>query len=171
MKRLLFWVASTLVMIGCYAQNVNPFFHELREAKRISLSDVDWSNTSIEQLSVSDWAKAKYWDTDFDKEWADGLSEGVRKFILEFNSFSDKTGVLILSNDTDATTELKPELLSTTRRGNMVVKFTLVRKSDGETLGAAVVNGKGGTFGDLSNLQGDGWNSVGKNLAKQTIAQ
>lgn len=167
MKKVFIAFAMSFLCVSLVsAQDV--FLKSLKNCGNVRLAEIDFSSITIEGQSVADWSTSVYWDDDFDTEWAETQKNSAKRFVEEFNDQAESARLKVrvtTDSDKDVDAVLKALPVNTTRRGNVTVKFNL-EGTDGSDMGEITLIGKGGSFGDFSNLQGDGWENLGKVIVK-----
>lgn len=134
---------------------------------------MDWSKLTIETLSPDDWvnfrqAEQPQYDAKFE------LEEQLKPRILDMvaaanHQLVDEQMFLITDSTTNYTFVFQP--LNITKKGNNMVKCYLKETKTDRTVFEVMVMGRGGVFGSMSNLWGDGFKDAGKRLGKMIVEE
>lgn len=169
MKKIISLAAALLLTLCVNAQKVifEGKAPSLKGEKKINLV-VDFSEMTIDDKNVADWLKARQAeqpDYDAKNELENELKPSILEHVVDgVNSkLKSAKAYVAVNTKTDYTVVVKP--LQIKRKGTNVNKCSVVDKN-GNTLVAFEVKGKGGTFGSMANLFGDGYKDSGKNLGK-----
>ncbi len=169
MKKIISLAAALLLTLCVNAQKVifEGKAPSLKGEKKLNLV-VDFSEMTIDDKNVADWLKARQAEQpeyDAKNELENELKPSVLEHVVDgVNSkLKSAKAYVVVNAKTDYTVVVKP--LQIRRKGTNVNKCSVVDKN-GNTLVVFEVKGKGGTFGSMANLWGDGYKDSGKNLGK-----
>lgn len=175
-KFFLMTVVALLACISTTAANDKQFvgsFDRLAGVTKFNVT-VDWSTYTINNLNEEEWlrfrdAEQPQWDAT--KELKDELKPRWLELVEEANKKLNKARTYLLADDHDQqyTIVIRPERLD--KRGNQTDLVIIKDEKTGEELVKFRITGKGGIFGTMSNLWGDGFRSAGGNLAKILLKQ
>jgi len=144
---------------------VTGSFKELAGVHAFTFAE-DWSQITINGMSTSEWLEARQFEQpEFDakKELDTELKPAMKE--LRGALVEKLQGEIRFTNEEGPDYKLTITPLSIDKKGNMILQCTIGRASGGQVV-KFYVKGKGGTFGSMGNLWGDGFESAGKNLAK-----
>lgn len=129
---------------------------------------VDWSNMTINGLKKSDWIErrnAEEPNFDAKREYETELLPRINDFVAKANSEMEKVNLFISAKGgRKYTLYLYPQNI--TSKGDNAIECVIKETATGKTMVEFVINGKGGTFGSMSNLWGDGMKNSGKKFGK-----
>lgn len=129
---------------------------------------VDWTNLKIAGFSPKNWLEIRQTEQpeyNAQYEYENQLMPRINDFISNANDQLEKVGLFLSSEKgRKYTVYLRPQNIE--RKGNNSIECSFVETTTGKVLAEFVVNGKGGTFGSMSNLWGDGMKSAGKKFGK-----
>jgi hypothetical protein len=129
---------------------------------------VDWTNLKIAGFSPKNWLEIRQTEQpeyNAQYEYENQLMPRINDFISNANDQLEKVGLFLSSEKgRKYTVYLRPQNIE--RKGNNSIECSFVETATGKVLAEFVVNGKGGTFGSMSNLWGDGMKSAGKKFGK-----
>ena len=129
---------------------------------------VDWTNLKIAGFSPKNWLEIRQTEQpeyNAQYEYENQLMPRINDFISNANDQLEKVGLFLSSEKgRKYTVYLSPQNIE--RKGNNSIECSFVETATGKVLAEFVVNGKGGTFGSMSNLWGDGMKSAGKKFGK-----
>ena len=130
--------------------------------------EVDWSQLKINNLGVADWlayrsAEQPEWDArkELDKELKPTVLEQA---LPQLNKYMQVKDVAFLPAPQKAKYVLVFIPVNVDKKGNNLDRVQIRDAATGEKLCQLTVDGKGGHFGTMSNLWGDGFRSAGKRL-------
>ena len=172
MKKISLLVISLFGLMGTInAQDlINGSLGFLKNERNLALT-FDFSETEIEGMTTKEFLSAKYNDTERGKKWlALAQKEISAKFVCSFNETFIKKGISLQYRKSEsANYQAVIKAKSFSNKGNMtaVILFTKVDSQD--VLAKINLSAKGGQFGTLANLMGDGFRNAGKKLAKLII--
>jgi hypothetical protein len=129
---------------------------------------VDWSNMTINGLGKSDWIErrnAEQPDYDAEKEYESELLPRINDFVAKANAEMENVNLFLSAKAGHKyTVYLYPQNIKS--NGDNTIECAIKETATGKTMVEFVVNGRGGTFGSMSNLWGDGMRSSGKKFGK-----
>jgi len=129
----------------------------------------DWSQLLINGMEVSDWLDYRQFEQpeyDAKKELETELKPSIKNLREALN---EKLGGHIRFTPGKAQTyKLTISPLNIDKKGNMILECVFSDNSGNQVV-KFYVSGRGGTFGSMSNLWGDGFGSAGRRLAKRLI--
>lgn len=129
---------------------------------------VDWTDLKIAGFSPKNWLEIRQTEQpeyNAQYEYENQLMPRINDFISNANDQLEKVGLFLSSEKgRKYTVYLRPQTIE--RKGNNSIECSFVETATGKVLAEFVVNGKGGTFGSMSNLWGDGMKSAGKKFGK-----
>jgi hypothetical protein len=171
MKKLL--MVMQLLLLCCTMAFASPTtgLSVLKGQHRI-LWKVDWSQLKIEGMNRTDWLKYRQaeqpeYDATYELEYQ--LKPRIVDMVTGANS--KLTGKqMVLCTDSDCTYTLVLQPVSLSKKGNCTVKCYVKQTKSGRTVYEFFVLGRGGVFGSMSNLWGDGFQNAGKRLGKMIIS-
>lgn len=166
MKRIIFAVVMFFSMCQVFAGSKYDF-SMLKGETKINV-DYDWKSLTIDGKNVSDWldfrqAEQPKWDAR--KELKEDLKPQIDEMISTANK-ELRSRNMFLKTKCDAKYTLKLIPQNITKKGNNVIKCQLVETSKRKIVQEFTVEGKGGVFGSMGNLWGDGFRDAGKKLGK-----
>ncbi len=167
MKRVLFVLAAMLLTLSAGAQKiVEGSVPSLKGETKINFK-VDYSETKIENMSIEDWLDYRQTEQP-DYNAADELEKELKptlqsEIVGALNKKLQKKGVTLTTKGTAKYT-LVVSPISITKKGKNRNLCSLV-DANGKTLVKFEVSGRGGTFGSMDNLWGDGYENSGKTIA------
>jgi len=164
--------ASTCMMAQSRADSIDVTtvvgsFDDLKSVRKLHFQE-DWTQVEINGMTVDEWldyrqATQPEWDADH--EWEYELKPRAKETLMTANEAFERTGILLTTSATAShTLVFRP--LSVDRKGNQVDECVVRDNQTGRDVVTFYVVGKGGTFGSMSNLWGDGFRSAGKRLAR-----
>ncbi len=169
MNKILSIIAVFLLTLSANAQKVifEGQAPSLKGENKLNV-EVDFSEMKIDKKNVSDWLEFRQLqqpDYDAKKELEDELKPTIlEQLCYGLNSTLKRAkAYAVIGAQTNYTVVVKP--MSVEKKGSNVNKCSVVDKN-GTTLIVFEVKGKGGTFGSMANLFGDGYKDTGKNLGK-----
>lgn len=129
---------------------------------------VDWSDLKIAGFSPKNWLEIRQTEQpeyNAKYEYENQLKTRIDDFISNANDQLEKVGLFLSSEKgRKYTLFIRPQNIE--RKGNNSIECSFVETVTGKVMAEFVVNGKGGTFGSMSNLWGDGMKSAGKKFGK-----
>lgn len=129
---------------------------------------VDWSNLKIAGFTPKNWLEIRQTEQpeyNAKYEYENQLKTRINDFISNANDQLEKVGLFLSSEKgRKYTVFIRPQNIE--RKGNNSIECSFVETTTGKVMAEFVVNGKGGTFGSMSNLWGDGMKSAGKKFGK-----
>ena len=146
---------------------VEGSFAKLQTVNKFNI-DIDWSNIHVNGLNLSEWIRFRNNEQpsyDAEDEYQHELKPTWVKMVDSANDKLNSKQIFLLPNspEQDYTIIVSPHQID--RKGNLEAFCSIINRND-EVLVKFVLTGKGGMFGTMSNLWGDGFKSAGKNLAK-----
>lgn len=166
---LLFAILTLGVMAMSARDNliVEGSFAKLAGVKKLNVQ-IDWSYLHLYGHTPQEWVRVRNeeqpeWDAE--KELEKELKPRWIDMVNVSNEKLNKKQIYLLpySEEQEYTLTVSPHQVD--RKGN-VEAFCTITDYEGKTIVKFVLTGKGGIFGTLGNLWGDGFKSAGKNLAK-----
>ncbi len=166
MKKVLMMLAIMLVTLTANAQRIiEGTFPSLKGQTKINLV-IDYSNLVIANMSIRDWLECRQAEqpdysavNELEKELKPTVQE---KLVEQINKKLQKRNAYIVTNNSaEYTLNVAPHDVA--KKGNNKNECSILDK-EGKVLVKFVVSGKGGTFGSMSNLWGDGYKDSGKKL-------
>lgn len=162
-----------MLMLGTMATNareniiVDGSFAKLQHVSKFNI-DIDWTNIHINGLNLSEWLKTRNNEQpeyDAESEYQHELKPRWTKMVESANEKLSGKQIYLLPNspEQEYTIIVSPHQID--RKGNLEAFCSIVNNDD-EVVVKFVLTGKGGMFGTMGNLWGDGFESAGKNLAK-----
>jgi hypothetical protein len=168
MKKLLLLIVGLLPMALLAQENVSGRFPSLESGKAMNMQ-IDMSQMTISSQPIATWLKVRQaeqpqWDAQYEveHELKPQVSAGL---VSEANARLEKKGFVLLADSTTQYT-LKVVVINVERKGNNVNSCQIIDNASGRTLVSFTLEGKGGVFGSMSNLWGDGFRDAGKKLGK-----
>lgn len=169
MKKFMLIAAAMVMTLAANAQKViyEGKAPSLKGERKINIK-VDFSEMKIDKKDVADWLEARQAEQpeynakdELEKELKPAVNE---KLVEGVNDKLKKVNAYLTTNaNANYTVVVKPQQVA--KKGNNVNKCLILDKS-GNTVIAFELTGKGGTFGSMSNLWGDGYGDAGKELGK-----
>lgn len=147
-------------------------FDELSSVTKFNV-EVDWSQLSINGLTPEEWVRfrnAEQPQYDAEEELERELKMRWVEMITEANDKLNKKHYYLFADDEyiyDYTLVVQP--IHIDKKGNQLVLCIIKHEADDREVVRFSVNGRGGVFGTMSNLWGDGFRSSGKAMAKMLI--
>ena len=170
-KRL--FISASILMLSVFVMSardnivVEGSFAKIQGIKRFNI-EVDWTNIHINGLTPGEWIRYRNSEQpsfDAEEEFQSELKPRWSDMVASSNEKLNKKQVYLLPDASELKYKLIVSPHQIDRNGNLEAFCTIVNKND-EVLVKFVLTGKGGIFGTMSNLWGDGFKSAGKNLAK-----
>lgn len=128
---------------------------------------IDYSETKIENLSIDDWLEYRQTEQpDYNavSELETELKPTLQSEIVEaLNKKLQKKGVMLTTKGTAKYT-LVIAPVSVSKKGKNRNNCSILDEN-GKVLVKFVVSARGGTFGSMDNLWGDGYKNSGKTIA------
>lgn len=172
MKKIILLVMSLFGLMGTVnAQDlINGSLGFLNNERNLALT-FDFSETEIEGMTTKDFLSAKYKDIERGEKWlALAQKEILAKFVCSFNETLIKKGIPLQCRKSEsANYQAIIKAKSFTNKGNMTAVILLTKVGSEDVLTKINLSAKGGQFGTLANLMGDGFRNAGKKLAKLII--
>lgn len=129
---------------------------------------VNWSQLTINGLKKNDWIErrnAEQPQYDAKSEYETELLTRINDFVSAANEQLKKVNIFISPKaGRKYTVYLYPQNFNS--KGDNSIECIIKETATGKTMTEFVINGKGGTFGSMSNLWGDGMKSSGKKFGK-----
>lgn len=129
---------------------------------------VDWSNLNINGLKKADWIErrnAEQPQYDAKNEYETELLPRINDFVSSANEQLEKVNLFISPKaGRKYTVYLCPQAFNS--KGDNSIECIIKETATGKTMTEFVINGKGGSFGSMSNLWGDGMKNSGKKFGK-----
>lgn len=164
MKKMMMVAAFLLSVVSAFAgENVD--LSALKGEQKINFV-VDWADLTIDRKPVPNWLEVRQADQpdwDAKKELNEELKPRVDDLVEAANKKLSSCN-LYLSKDKSCkyTLVLKPQNVS--KKGDNIIKCEVKTTSGKKTIAEFSIAGKGGMFGSMSNLWGDGFKDSGKKL-------
>lgn len=146
---------------------VQGSFQALKGVTKFNV-EIDWSYLHINGLSPQDWIKyrnAEQPSYDAEKEFETELKPRWMEMVKSCNEKLSKKNIFLLPEATEQPFKIIISPHNIDKKGNLEALCSIV-DSDGEVIVKFALAGRGGIFGTMGNLWGDGFRSAGKNLAK-----
>ena len=170
-RRTLFML--TMLLLGVMSMNardnivVEGAFMNIPRVNRFNI-EIDWTNVLVNGLTPGEWIRYRNAEQpayDAEEEYQKELKPRWMDMVTACNEKLNKKNLFLLpeANEQEYTLIVSPQKID--RRGNLEA-FCYIVNSNDKVLVKFVLTGKGGIFGTMSNLWGDGFKSAGKNLAK-----
>ena len=164
-----FVIALTFLGVSTFAGNnliAKGSFDTIKDVRKFNV-EVDWSYLHVAGYLPADWIvfrNNQQPEYDAEKELNEELMPQWQYISEVANDKLNKKRVYFFPNSTDEeyTIIVTPHQID--KRGNMEGFCSIVNRQN-ELIVKFVLTGKGGRFGTMSNLWGDGFKSAGKNLA------
>lgn len=170
MKRLLFVMQLLLFCSTLCFANPTTGLGILKGQHRI-FWQMDWSQLTIEDMKPRDWLVYRQTERpEYDAKFE--LEQQLKPRIMDMVSGANaklKAEQMILCGDSDCVYTLVLQPVSMSKKGNCTVKCYLRQTTSGKQIYEFYVLGRGGVFGTMSNLWGDGFKSAGKRMAKMIL--
>ncbi len=129
---------------------------------------VDWKDLTVAGFSPKEWIQmrqAEQPEYNAKNEYEKELLPRINDFVSKANQELQNVNLFLTSEKgRKYTVFLRPQNIA--RKGNNSIVCSFVETATGRVMTEFVVNGKGGTFGSMSNLWGDGMKSAGKKFGK-----
>lgn len=168
MKKLLLFIVALMPMALLAQENVSGQFPELKSGNAMNIQ-IDMSQMTISSQPISTWLKIRQaeqpqWDAqhEVENELKPQVSSGL---VSEANARLEKKGFVLIADSSTQYT-LKVVVRNVERKGSNVNDCQIIDNASGRTLVSFTLEGKGGVFGSMSNLWGDGFKDAGKKLGK-----
>lgn len=134
---------------------------------------VDWSNMTINGLKKNDWIErrnAEQPQYDAKSEYETELLPRINDFVGKANEELEKVNLFISPKaGRKYTVYICPQRFNA--KGDNSIECIIKETATGKTMTEFIINGKGGTFGSMSNLWGDGMKNSGKKFGKLICKQ
>lgn len=168
MKKYLMAFAALLVTLTAGAQQINGSLDPLKGQSRLNIVE-DWSRLRICDMDRAAWIKYRNTEQpsyDAEQEFNTELQPRLRRDMLpEVNGKLNKKH-LYLTQEPELKYTLVIVPLTIDKKGNQQVECILRETATGKEIANIKINGKGGTFGTMASLWGDGFRSSGEKLGK-----
>lgn len=170
-KRFFLMIAMFMLSIMAINANDNVIvqgsFEKLQGVNKFNI-EIDWTNIHINGLTPGEWIRYRNAEQpayDAEEEYQHELKPSWHKIVESVNDKLNGKQIYVLPNspEQEYTIIVSPHQID--KKGNLEAFCSIVNK-DGEALVTFALVGKGGIFGTMSNLWGDGFKSAGKNLAE-----
>ncbi len=168
MKKALFLLAAVLITLsaGASSKVLSGTAPSLQGVTKINLK-FDYSNLLIEKKAIADWLEyrqATQPNYDAEEELEKQIKPNLQEKIIDaLNSKLEKQKAFVTTNGSaDYTIVVRP--LTINKNGTNTNTCCILDK-DGNVLVEFSAMGKGGKWGSLSNLVGDGYKNSGKEIA------
>jgi hypothetical protein len=131
----------------------------------------DYSEMQLEQMSMKDFLFVRFPQVDKREKWFKSWNEETipdlkEKFLLNFNKALINNKVSLRSIDAEKSNyQATIKVLSVTKKGNTTADVIFTRVNSNEPLAKISIFAKGGHYGTLENLMGDGSKHLGTKLA------
>ena len=129
---------------------------------------VDWKGLTIAGFSPKDWVNVRQTEQpeyNAQYELENQLKTRINDFIASANKQLTNVSLFLTSEKgRKYTLYIQPKNIE--RKGNNYIECSIKETATGKVMAEFVVSGKGGTFGSMSNLWGDGMKSAGKKFGK-----
>lgn len=166
MKKILIFLLLLATAVGATAQIVTKGdMPSLRGEHKIRVV-FDYSEQTISQMTIGDWLEFRQneqpqYNAEYELE--NELKPSLEEAFIE--AVNDKLrrvfARLVVNEETNYTLIVIP--LNVQRKGNNDTYCTLTDNKGNEIV-SFTTSGRGGTFGTMANLWGDGFKSVGKKV-------
>lgn len=173
MKKVLLLMIAILSGVTMYASDdaMAEAFYRLRGQKKFNIV-VDWSQYTINGLNEEDWMRFR--DTeqpnyDAHNELVNELKPRFADMAKEANEVMSKAQIYLFLNDDRQPYTIVVRPLRLDGHGNQTDIITIKDTSTGEQIVQFQIKAKGGKFGSMSNLWGDGFRRAGKQLGKTLL--
>lgn len=146
---------------------VEGSFADLKGISKFNI-EIDWTYLHINGLNPEEWIKyrnAEQPSYDAEKEYNQELKPRWAEMVSSANDKLNKKQIYLLPNANEQKYKIIVSPHSIDKKGNLEAFCTIVN-SDNEIIVKFALTGRGGVFGTMGNLWGDGFRSAGKNLAK-----
>lgn len=155
-------------MIGFSQTLVSGSFSLPKSEKFITL-EWDFSEALIEQkYNESEWEALNG-----KKEWSEAKTETLDLIKREMNSNMVKSRLTVVTKESGLNYSYSlyicPQKLF--KNGNNLTLYVLKDNGSGMEVGRCIIKGKGGKFGSLSNLMGDGYEEAARKMGKYLRSQ
>ncbi len=128
--------------------------------------EVDWSKLTIRDLPVEEWLtfrQVEQPEYDAVKELEEQCKPKVKEVVEEANDKLEKSRVVITQKEgCKYTLCIRP--LAIDKKGNNRIEFLVIETDSQKIVSTFVIEGKGGHFGSMANLWGDGFGDAGEQL-------
>lgn len=158
-----------LALVSCVTMQAKDglTFSFLQGETAISFA-VDWSDLTINGMKPDDWIEFRNIEQpeyNATREYEDQLLPRYNDLIARANKELANVNLFITKTaGRKYTLTIKPQNI--TKKGDCSIECTIRETTTGRRMVEFVITGKGGTFGSMSNLWGDGMKSAGKKLGK-----
>lgn len=129
---------------------------------------VDWKGLTIAGFSPKDWVNVRQTEQpeyNAQYELENQLKTRINDFIANANKQLTNVSLFLTSEQgRKYTLYILPKNIA--RKGDNNIECSIKETATGKVMAEFVVSGKGGTFGSMSNLWGDGMKSAGKKFGK-----
>jgi hypothetical protein len=169
-RRILLLIGLFFIVLSTHSQTImEGEFPWLKGQTRVQLI-IDWSQLSIANMSVDEWIRCRQdeqpeWNAQ--NEWESELKPQIGSNIIEqVNRKWEKHNALLTSKPNKAAIYalvVIPQNIS--RKGDNRNDCLLKEIATDKILVKFTVNSRGGVFGSMSNLWGDGYKNTGKKIA------
>ena len=168
-----FFIIASMLMLSVFVMNardnivVEGTFMNIPRVSKFNV-EIDWTNTYINGLTPDEWIRYRNAEQpayDAEQEYQNELKPRWMDMVTACNEKLNKKNMFLLPDapEQEYTLIVSPQKID--RRGNLEAYCYIVNSND-KVLVKFALTGKGGIFGTMSNLWGDGFKSAGKNLAK-----
>ncbi len=167
MKKALFLLAAMLITLSAEARAKLVYGSaSLNGETKINLR-FDYSNTKIDNRQIAEWLEYRQAEQpgyDAVNELEKGIKPTLQGMVAKaINSKLKKKGAFVTTNGSANYTVLVCPITISKKGSNTNTCYIL--NKDGDVLMEFTVKGRGGRWGSMSNLVGDGYADSGKDIA------
>ena len=170
MKRLIF-VMQLLLLCSTLALAKPTMGLSILKGQHRIRWQMDWTQLTIEGMNTKDWLQfrqAEQPEYDANYELESQLKPRILDMVAGANAKLTKQQ-MILCSDSDCVYTLVLQPVSMNKKGNCTVKCFIRETESGKQVYEFYVLGRGGVFGTMSNLWGDGFQNAGRRLGKMIL--
>ena len=170
MKRLLFVMQLLLLCSTLALAKPNIGLGILKGQHRIHWT-MDWTQLTIEGMKPKEWLEFRQAEQpEYDAKYE--LESQLKPRILDMVAGANSKLMgkqIILCSDSDCVYTIVLQPVSVSKKGNCTVKCYVKETKSGKQVYEFFVLGRGGVFGSMSNLWGDGFQNAGRRMGKMIL--
>ena len=167
------FLLMSVLMLGTIAMNasdnivVEGSFANVKGISKFNI-EIDWTYLHVNGLNPEEWIRYRNAEQpayDAEREYERELKPRWANMVMSANEKLNKKQIFLLPNaiEQEYTIIVSPHDID--KKGNLEAFCAIVNRN-GKVLVKFALTGRGGIFGTMGNLWGDGFKSAGKNLAK-----
>lgn len=168
MRRFILLLLLMRSMIS-FSQTLVSGSFSLPKSEKFIIIEWDFSEAVIEQK----YNELEWEALNGEKEWSEAKTETIDLIKREMNNNMANSRLTVVTKESGLnysySLHICPQKLF--KNGNNLSLYILKEISSGEEVGRCIIKGKGGKFGSLSNLMGDGYEEAARKMGKYLRSQ